>query len=196
MFAEKSAWNADLELARRASTGDVHAQHALFRAHRERVHVVLHRVLGRTRDMEDLVQEAWVAVFRSLGGFRGESSLATWIDRIATRAACRHLTRRPPTAARLESVPSSSDGSNAPDRELHLREVARRLYSILDRLKPEYRIAYALAVIDDRPLREVASITDSSLIATKNRVWRARRMVEERAAADPLLREFLQGESR
>lgn len=195
MLAGEKTWDVDRELARRASEGDREAQHAIFHAHRERVHVVLHRVLGRSREMEDLVQEAWVAVFRSLAGFRGEASLATWIDRIATRAAYRHLTRRGPSAVRLEALPPVSGEGIAPDRTLHLREVARRLYALLDRLKPEHRIAYALAVIDERPLREVAHLTDSSLIATKNRVWRARRIIEERAAADPLLREFLNGRS-
>ena len=86
--------------------------------------------------------------------------------------------------------PSEVDGDD-PARTVELREVARRLYGVLDALSPEMRIAYALHVVDGRPLREVAKLTDATLVATKTRVWRARRAVEARAARDPVLAEWV-----
>ena len=184
--------SVDLNLARRCVQGDRAAQQRLFDEQRERVHIILFRILGSNRDMEDLVQEAFVAVFRSLSGYRGEASLATWVDRITTRVAFRFLSRTPPATVRLELV-SSEVAADRPtaEEELHTREVARRLYALLDRLDPKYRVAYALHVIDDRPITEVAAITEVSLVAAKNRAWRARRMVWNRAQSDPVLRDFL-----
>ena len=82
-----------------------------------------------------------------------------------------------------------------PERTAWLREVARRLYAVLDTMSPKYRVAYALHVIDGRKLREVAALMDATLVATKTRVWRARRIVEAKAERDPWLSEYLGGES-
>ena len=62
-----------------------------------------------------------------------------------------------------------------------VREAARRLYAALDRIEVKQRIAFALAVIDGRPLAEVAELTDSTMFAVKTRVWRARRELMRRA---------------
>lgn len=180
---------ADLDLARRCVAGERLAQRELFRTHRQRIHRILFRVLGTNREIEDLVQEASLAVFRSLGNFRGEASLATWVDRIATRVAFRYLSERrrsqplPPEAFAVES--------EDPERKAYLSQVARSLYSILERLDAKYRVAFALAVIDGRTIEEVADLTGVSVVAAKNRVWRARNMVDQRAEHDRVLMDFL-----
>ncbi len=72
-----------------------------------------------------------------------------------------------------------------------IREAGLRLYEILDTLAPKLRIAYVLHVLDERPLAEVARLTDATLVATKLRVWRARQHVERRARGDALLRDLV-----
>jgi RNA polymerase sigma-70 factor (ECF subfamily) len=187
---------ADWTLAQRCVAGDRAAQRELFDEQRERVHYVLFRILGSNRDMEDLIQEAFVAIFRSLSSYRGEALLATWVDRISARVAFRHRSLHPP-AARLELV-RAEPAADAPsaERDLQSREAVRRLYALLDRLQPKYRIAYALHVLDERSIREVAALTEVSLVAAKNRVWRARRMVEKAARADAVLRDFMSSLAR
>jgi len=180
-------------LAERCAQGDRVAQRELFRAQRHQIHRTLHRIMGSNRHVEDLAQDAFIEVFRSIGGFRGESSLAPWVDTVTARVAYRHLRARPPRPTQLELVPTPVEEAPA-DRRAHAREAGRRLYAILDRLEPKYRIAYALHVIDGRELREVARVTGVSLTAAKNRVWRARRMVDERARRDPWLKAFLENE--
>jgi RNA polymerase sigma-70 factor, ECF subfamily len=59
----------------------------LFEAQRQGIHLILFRILGSNRDLEDLAQEAFVAVYRSLPRYRGVASLDTWVDRITTRVA-------------------------------------------------------------------------------------------------------------
>jgi RNA polymerase sigma-70 factor (ECF subfamily) len=183
--------NTDIELARRSALGDRTAQRQLFDEQRRRVHWILFRILGSNVEIEDLIQEAFLAIFRSLADYRGEASLSTWVDRIATRTAYRHLSKSPERTTRLEALPTWSTIQSELEEEIHLRDVARRLYTILDRLQPKYRIAYALHVIDGRSISEVARLTEVTLVAAKNRVWRARRMMERHAKADPVLREFL-----
>ena len=61
----------------------------------------------------------------------------------------------------------------------------------LDKLDPKMRVAFALAVVDGLSLAEVAQLTESSLVAVKTRVWRARRELMKRAAKDPVLASYL-----
>lgn len=190
--ARRPAPDEDLRLAGACVAGDRAAQRGLFAREKRRVHATLYRILGSNQDMEDLVQEAFFEVFRSLGSYRGEAILATWIDRVTARVAYAYLTReRGRRTARLELVPEVADGRPSLEQRALAREAARELYALLDRIEPNQRIAFTLHVIDGRPLREVAAIQEASLVATKVRVWRARREVERRAARHPVLAAFL-----
>lgn len=71
------------------------------------------------------------------------------------------------------------------------KQAANRLYIALEKLDPKMRIAFALAAIDGLSLAEVAELTESSLVATKTRVWRARRDLMKRAQKDPVLASYL-----
>ncbi len=71
------------------------------------------------------------------------------------------------------------------------REATRHLYATLDGLAPKLRLAFALHAIDGRAIHEVAELMSATVVATKARVWRARRYVEKRANADPVLAEYL-----
>ncbi|HTA21227.1 MAG TPA: sigma-70 family RNA polymerase sigma factor [Polyangia bacterium] len=179
------------DLVRRCVEGERAAQTRLFREEVRRVHALLHRVLGPNAALEDLIQETFLNVFRSLPRFRGEALLSTWIGGIALNVAYGHLRASPPPPVRLELVPDPrADGPDA-EQQVAARQGLRRVYQLLDRMDPRLRIAFSLHVIDGRPLREVAALMSASLVATKTRVWRARRELDKRAERDPLLRAFL-----
>ncbi|HET9625253.1 MAG TPA: RNA polymerase sigma factor [Kofleriaceae bacterium] len=182
----------DLELARRAATGDRAAQRALFVEQRAQVHRALYRVLGSNRDIEDLLQDSFIEIFRALPSFRGDSSLARWCQTIAMRVAYLALSRRRPPTVELSLVEEIVSDDRDLSRQAHAREVARRLYAALDRIDIKYRIAFALAVIDGRSLAEVAALTEASVVAVKTRVWRARRQLAQRARKDAVLTAYLQ----
>jgi RNA polymerase sigma-70 factor, ECF subfamily len=187
----------DVLLVDRCLTGEPAATRELFRRHRNRVHASLFRVLGSNRDMDDLLQEAFLQVFQSLRGWRAEAGLATWIDRVAVRCAYRHLSRR---ARRVSTDPLDDDAAvalaspgEAPGARRQLaRDGVVRLYAVLDELSPAARLAFTLHELDGRSIADTAELVGSSVTATKLRVWRARKRIEAAAAADPVLREFLE----
>src|SRR5262245_4997750 len=84
----------DQRLAGLCVQGDRSSQRELFLGQRKRVHFTLYRILGSNNELEDLIQETFLEIFRSLVGFRGEARLSTWIDRIAVRVAYGYLSRR------------------------------------------------------------------------------------------------------
>jgi len=181
----------DLDLARRAAAGDRGAQRELFHSQRAAVHHALFRILGSNRELEDLIQDAFMEIFRGLHSFRGDSTLGRWCQTIATRIAYLTISRRRPPTVELSLVEDRiADGADT-RRLVQIREAARRLYAALDRIDAKQRIAFALAVIDGRPLAEVAQLTESSVVAVKTRVWRARKDLMKRASKDDVLSSYL-----
>lgn len=188
-----TAYVEDVLLVDRCLTGEPAATRELFRRHRARVHACLFRVLGSNRDMDDLLQEAFIQVFQSLRGWRAEASLATWIDRVSVRVAYRYLSQRGRLVQTSELGDEDAAGGEGPGAGRQLaRDGVKRLYVVLDELGAASRLAFTLHEIDGRPIAEVASLVGSSVTATKLRVWRARKRIEAAAAEDPVLREFLQ----
>lgn len=197
-----TAYVEDVLLVDRCLTGEPAATRELFRRHKHRVHACLFRVLGSNRDMDDLLQEAFLQVFQSLRGWRAEASLATWIDRVSVRVAYRYLSqrgRRVQTEAILDDddiiYAGPLDEGGAPLARGEHRQLARdgvkRLYEVLDELSPAARLAFTLHEIDGRTIAETAELVGSSVTATKLRVWRARKRIESVAQTDPVLAEFL-----
>jgi len=186
-----AAYVDDVLLVDRCLTGEPAATRELFRRHRSRVHASLFRVLGSNRDMDDLLQEAFLQVFQSLRGWRAEASLATWIDRVAVRCAYRYLSQRGRRVQTVELIDEPPVDAHAEARQL-ARDGVARLYGVLDALSPAARLAFTLHEIDGRPLAEVAALVGASVTATKLRVWRARKVVEKAAADDQVLREFME----
>jgi RNA polymerase sigma factor (sigma-70 family) len=187
--ASAAARAEDLKLAERCIRGDRTAQRELFERERKRVHATLYGIMGSNQGIDDVIQDTFFAVFRSLHQYRGEARLSTWIERCAVRMAYGYLKHG--RRARTELIDDSvSSGSPTPERRMLIREAGLRLYEILDALAPKLRVAYVLHVLDERPLAEVAALTDATVVATKLRVWRARQFVERAARDDALLGEF------
>jgi RNA polymerase sigma-70 factor, ECF subfamily len=181
----------DRDLIARCIAGERAAQRLLFENEKRRVHATLFRVLGPNQHLDDLLQDVFLSVFRSLHTFRGDSSLSTWVDRCAVRAALGHMRSRH-KRQHLELVADAvaSDDPSAERRAL-AREATRRLYATLDTLPAKQRTAFALYAIDGREVPEVAELMGATAVATKARIWRAKRYVEKRGRADPVLREYL-----
>lgn len=184
----------DVELARRCVSGDGIAQKRVFQEQRKRVHAVLYRILGSNSEIDDLVQEALLEVFRSLPTFRGDALLSTWVERITVRVAYAYIARRRSDVVRLSLVPEPVSGDASAEERALAREAARRLYALLDQIETKQRIAYTLHVIDGRALTDVAAVMEASVVTTKVRAWRAARFIERRAKHDSLLARFVVGE--
>ena len=181
----------DVALTQRCAAGDADAQHVFFERTRQQIHRTMYRVLGSNRYIEDLLQETFIEVFRSLHNFRGDAALTTWVDTVAARVVYRYLAKRRRDALSLSTADEPLVAAVDAERQLDARTALRHLYLMLDRVEPMYRIAYTLHVIDGRPLQEVARISGCSVMAIKNRIWRARRLVQARAERDPVLRDFI-----
>jgi RNA polymerase sigma-70 factor (ECF subfamily) len=198
--ATSAALITDILLVDRCKDGDDAATRELFRLYQKRVHATLYRILGNRSEMDDLMQEAFIQVFRGLHNFRGEAKLATWIDRITVRVAYRYISRRKKTPIPIEDYDYLQSSEPAPSALAASRQGVDHLYRALAQLPTSSRIAFALYEIDGKSVAEVATIVGAAKSATKLRIWRARRALMKIASSDPVLAEFLEdttmGETR
>lgn len=193
-IVERPTPEDDAELVAACVAGDMVAQRALFRREYPRVNATVYRLVGSARDADDLVQETFIAVFRGLARFRGDSKLATWIDRIAVRVVFHHIRNRGRSPIPLDVIGDVEGTGGSTDAQAHARDGLRRLYGALAELTPESRTAFALFAIDGRSIAEVAQLTQTSFVAAKCRIWRARREIMRKAKEDPVLAELVKPE--
>ena len=143
----------------------------------------LRRLVGDA-EAEDVAQETFVKVSRSLDGFRGESQLSTWIYRIATNAALDHL-RRPSDApsARREHGTGEDDGPDdaplADDAPLHdalliRKEMSDCIRGLVNDLPENYRTVMVLADLEELTNAEIGDVLGLTLNTVKIRLHRAR----------------------
>jgi RNA polymerase sigma-70 factor (ECF subfamily) len=146
----------------------------------------IRRIIGEA-DAEDLTQEVFVKVDKALPGFRGESSLATWIYRIATNTALDHARSASSRQASLHTDisnvddPVSCDGMAETDEHVQLpdtllirKDMNDCIRGIVDSLPELYRTALVLSDLEGLTNAETAGVLGISLDAVKIRLHRGR----------------------
>jgi RNA polymerase sigma-70 factor (ECF subfamily) len=109
---EKSRDDSERSLIQRAKLGDEEAFATLFQLHKKRVYSVCLQMTRDVADAEDLTQEAFMQVFRSLNSFRGDSAFSTWLHRIAVNTVLMKMRRRKsPPVVSLDEPISEDSGS-------------------------------------------------------------------------------------
>jgi RNA polymerase sigma-70 factor (ECF subfamily) len=162
----------DEDLARRCAQGDKHAFRVLYERHLGRVTHQVGRLMGPSADVEAVVQDVFVQVYRSLKGFRGESRFTTWLYRVTRNVTVDRLRRQPPTVALPELR-----GLMAPQQEwgrLTAREQLKHLYAALNNLSASHREAFILYEMEGKTLAEISELTGDSLNTVASRVRRSR----------------------
>lgn len=160
------------ELVERAGCGDMLAFRKLYDCYLRRTSAQVARILGPCPEIEDVVQEVFVQVHRSLHKFRGDSAFSTWLYRVTWNVSVSHLRRRSPTVdlPALRQFASTREAWG----QLEAREKLRTLYAALDDLPDDYREAFVLFELEGMALNEIAEMTDTSLNTIASRVRRSR----------------------
>lgn len=176
----------------RAQAGDREALGELFVRHAQAVRRLLAGVIGSTNELEDLVQDVFIQVFKSLPSFRGDARFSTWLHQVTMYAAYNHLRRpRRVTLAEPEELAAACVEEEAAPARLHDREAMRRLHAILATIKPKKRIAFILFAVEGYSIGEVSEMVGAPVPTVKSRVWFARRELRKKARRDPYLGQLL-----
>lgn len=169
----------EAELVRRiVELDDAGAKGDLVRMHQARVTRLVASVLGpaRREEVDDVVQQAFLRALRRLESFRLESSLGTWLHRVAYSTAIDHLRRvarrREDPVDALETLP---DGTTSPLGAALQSEQRSAVRAALDRIPPAYRTALVLFYWYEAPIAEIATALGVPENSAKSLLHRGRK---------------------
>jgi RNA polymerase sigma-70 factor, ECF subfamily len=180
----------DAELVQLACQRDGAAFRAIMQRHNRRLYRLARSVTRNDTEAEDVVQEAYVRAFSNLATFRGESSLATWLSRIALNEALGRLRSRrpsadlteiesrPPTQSQIIPFPNSSPQLD-PERTMAQREIQLIVERAIDELPEAFRTVLVARVIEEMSIEETADLLGIRPETVKTRLHRARGLLKE-----------------
>ncbi|NRA33958.1 MAG: sigma-70 family RNA polymerase sigma factor [Polyangiaceae bacterium] len=181
---------------RRLQARDEHAFNELVQLYEGRVYRLVLRILGKPDEAEDMAQDVFVAVFRSVDKFRGDSKLSTWIYKIAINLCKnrgRYWSRRPSEAAEdlgdveekgwLEEGPARTTAElSAPDQHVQGYQVEEIVRRCIQELGPDYRDVVVLRDVEELRYEEIVEITGLPEGTVKSRLHRGRALLKARVS--------------
>jgi RNA polymerase sigma-70 factor (ECF subfamily) len=186
--SQPAAAPADAGLVQRARDREEAAIRALMQANNRRLYRLARGILRNDAEAEDVVQETWVRAFTHLDSFRGESSFATWLSRIAMNEALGRLRRARPNVewttlppgvleAQIIQFPYSAAAED-PEKTMAQREIRSVVEHAIDELPEAFRIVFITRVIEGMNVEETAELLDLKPETVKTRLHRARAMLK------------------
>ena len=169
----------DASLVLSARAGEAWAQEALFRRYSRMVNGLAYRILGRDADVDDLVQDSFLEALRGLDRLDNPQAFASWLGSIVVRTAGKRLRRRS-LLNRLglrRSAPIDTDTVISHDASPHVHAELSRIYSCLDDMHHEARLAIVLHRVEGMSLPEAAEKMGISLSTIKRRITSAERLL-------------------
>jgi RNA polymerase sigma-70 factor (ECF subfamily) len=182
------AGTGDAELVRRARRRDEAAIRSIMQSNNRRLYRLARGILRNDSEAEDVVQETYVRAFTHLDSFRGDSSLATWLARIAMNEAMGRLrhqrpnvewTSLPPGALEAQIIQFPLSAPSDPEKTMAQREIQHVVEHAIDDLPEAFRIVFITRVIEGMNVEETAEILGLKPETVKTRLHRARAMLRD-----------------
>ena len=186
-------------LVSRVCAGDAAAFELLMRRHNRRLYRVARSLLRDPAEAEDAVQEAYLAAYRALPGFRSDAALSTWLTRIVVNECMGRLRRQarrdnilPIVAGRgphqeegqaMADEPSAID-HETPDRLLARAEVRALLERSIDELPQDFRAVFVMRAVEELSVEETAQCLGIPEATVRSRHFRARSLLRESLAQE------------
>ncbi|MFT4758778.1 MAG: RNA polymerase sigma factor (sigma-70 family) [Paraglaciecola sp.] len=188
MCRQPSKIMTDQQLIENLQKGSEAAYQEVTRVYQERVMSVCLRYVKSQEDAKDLCQEVFIEVFRSIGDFRQEAKLSTWIHRIATTKSLEMIRykERNKRACFFTAVGdleedramAMSDSAANPGQQLEQKERAKIIAENIERLSGQQRRAFVLHKMEGKSHKEISQIMDTSISAIESLLHRAKKKLQ------------------
>ena len=167
----------------------------IVRRYGDKVFSLIYRMLGNRHEAEDVAQEVFITVFKTVDSFRGEAKFSTWLLRIAANQSknrIKYLSRRPTDGGELDDAAQAGVGApgatpgpiahaqiDAPDKLLEAAEMERLMQTAIAALDEEHRLLVILRDVEEMSYQEIGEITGLPEGTIKSRLHRARMAIKE-----------------
>lgn len=179
----------DQVLVERVQNGDKKAFNLLVIRYQNKIASLVSRYVPYS-DIPDVVQDAFIKAYRSISSFRGDSFFYTWLYRIAVNTAKNYLTaqgRRPPSSD-IDVNDSQQNYENSsflqeienPENLMLSKEIKQVIFSTIESLPNDLKIAVTLREIDGMSYEEIAEAMSTPVGTVRSRIFRAREIINEK----------------
>ncbi|WP_424535034.1 RNA polymerase sigma factor [Sphaerisporangium viridialbum] len=165
----------DAAVLARVADGDTAALTELYARYGKPMFAFLYRLAGDRGTAEEILQDTWLAVWRSAGTYQSRSSVSTWLFGVARRQAHNRLRGVPPPVA---AEPTADGADSAPGPE-ELAIGRDRVQAALERLPPAQREVVVLALLEDLSHQDIAEVLGIPVGTVKSRLHHARATLRE-----------------
>ncbi len=183
----------DMTLAGRVSRGDRHAIEFLMRRHNRRLYRLARASLRDDAEAKDALQDAYLSAFRSIGVFRGEASLGTWLSRLVLNecAARRRRSMRRDNILPIVSLDANlymastvPDPGTTPESAVTRGQVREILEQKVGELPEILRVVFIMRAVEELSVQETAEVLEIPEETVRSRHFRARAMLRESLARE------------
>ena len=185
----------DAALVERIRDHDTAAFAVLMRRYNRRMYRTARAILRDDAAAEDAVQEAYVAAYRHIGGFRGDSGIATWLTRVVANQALQALrkARREQVVVLFGDVPEESSEQRpraeslspaSPENAALRAEIRRLIERRIDDLPESYRTVFMLREVEDMTVDETGTALGIPAATVRSRLFRAKAMLRDSLAEE------------
>jgi RNA polymerase sigma-70 factor (ECF subfamily) len=182
---------SEAEIIQKLQQGDEKAFRQLVENYRQLVVNTCFGLVHNSEDAEDIAQDVFIEVFRSVSKFRADSKLSTWLYRIAVNRSLNFIRdnkRRKFTQSLGEIfVPGkekpgsfSPEKASAPDTEVENSERAEMLHKAIDSLPENQRVAFTLNKYDDLSYKQIAEVMETSVSSVESLIHRAKKNLQKK----------------
>ena len=173
-----------MALVHRALMRDPEACRAIIKTYNQRLYRIARGVVRDGAEAENIVQEAYVRAFASLGAFRGEASLSTWLSRIVINEALGRLRKRKrivamPDNPQAQIIRFPLNPSDDPERTMAQRQILGLVERATDSLPDVYRSVFVARIIEGLSIGETADLLGVRPETVKTRLHRARTLLRK-----------------
>lgn len=186
------------EMVARCQRGDGEAFRQLFLRHRAEVARLVFRMVGPRAELEDIIQEVFLQVHRSLKDFRGQSKFTTWLHRVTVNVVLMHRraakSRPQLVAPHTEDV--HVDSRISPDEDVARLERMRAFRRVIDQLAEKKRTVFLLHELEGLSPADISQIVGAPVLTVRTRLFYARRELAEMLKHEPTLAAFAQAFER
>ncbi|MDR1372173.1 MAG: sigma-70 family RNA polymerase sigma factor [Dysgonamonadaceae bacterium] len=169
----------DMPVIKRILEGDSRAFEEIVSVYGKKVFALVSKMVDRREDAEDISQEVFIRVFKSIGMFREDAGFSTWIYRIAYNTAVSELRKRKILFIPIEDETAESDTEGNGDAEAETESKLCFLDRALKKLPPDERFLITLYYMEDRTMDEISAVSGLSPGNVKVKMYRIRKKLEK-----------------
>ena len=170
----------DMQLVTQCLDGDKQAFAELVARYKKLIYNVVYNMMSDKQEVNDVAQEVFLRIYKSLDRYNPEYKFSTWSVKIATNLCLDLKRKRRVDSVPIEEIDTISNGTHTPEQEYLAKERSRTVRDAVAELPEKYRTPIMLFHNNGLSYEEITRVLDEPMTIVKNRIYRARIMLREK----------------